>query len=119
MRNKTDLATAALQQGSLIAADESLTAVDLATVAMSYDTKLAEWRRRGYVWWTNTDNTTNEIPNEVFGPLTLLLYNEIRSAFGQANDPVTQQRTENELLKGLRRVNTKQPSGESTRFSSY
>ena len=121
MITKADLARNVMQQGTLIAAGEEMSAVDLQVIADSYDAKLAEWRRRGFVWWENTvgSTTIEEIPLDVAPSLALLLFNEVKSTFGVPNDAVQQTQMEEELLKRLRRLNHKPPSGESTPFSSY
>ena len=119
MRTKTDLITSVMQQDSAISAGETVTADDSDLISVAYDTKLAEWRRRGFVWWTNTNATTAEIPDEVFSTLSLLVWNEVKSSFGYQASLAEQLQAEDQLLKRLRRLNMKPPSGEATRFSSY
>lgn len=120
MRSKAELAVAVLQQGALIASDESVTAADQATIVNSYDSKLPEWRRRGYIWWDNVASpNTDSIPDEAFSTLVLLIFNDVRSAFGLANEPMQQVMTEDGLLRQLKRINHKPPSGEATPFSVF
>lgn len=122
MKTKNQLAVAVLQDIRVLAANESPTAADAALVEGAYDTKLAEWRRRGFVWWTNTNRSTQEIPDEVFPALVDLISNEVAGAFASAGAPrnaVEKRAIEAELLRSLRALNHKPPSGEPTSFSSY
>ena len=121
MKTKAELVTSVLQGLRVLSAAEDPSAEDSALVQSAYDSKLAEWRRRGFVWWTNTDATTAEIPDEVFATLSDLMENELAGSFGVGKDMTGAEKRieENELLRHLRVLNTKPPSGEATPFSSY
>lgn len=121
MQTKADLSSDTLRQMGVLNATEDPTAEDAAFVERTYDTKLSEWRRRGFVWWTNTNRDAAEIPDEVFASLVDLLENEVGSTYGMsgAKNNVEKRAIEQELLKSLRRLNYKPPSGEQTPFSSY
>jgi hypothetical protein len=121
MKTKADLVVSVLQGLRIIAAAENPSAEDSALVQAAYDSKLAEWRRRGLVWWTNTDATTQEIPSEVFATLSDLMESECAGSFGVGQDMsrADKRAEENELLRGLRMMNAKPPSGEVTPFSSF
>lgn len=121
MQKKLDLSTDTLRQMGVLNALEDPSAEDAAFVERTYDTKLAEWRRHGFVWWTNTNRNTSEIPDEVFPVLVDLMENEVGSTFGMngTKNNAEKRLIEQELLKSLKRLNHKPPSGESTPFSSY
>lgn len=119
MRTKQELSTAVLQNNRYVGAGETPAPADAAVVEDAYDAKLAEWRRRGLVWWTNTNRSTSEIPNEVFSALTDLMVNEVKSYFEVAQDQATKRAIEEELLRNLRRMNHKPATGESTPFSVF
>lgn len=120
MTTKAELSTDVLRQMAVIASNESPSSEDAAFVERAYDTKLAEWRRLGFVWWANTSRTTDEIPAEVVGVLTDLLENETAGAFGKSSPATAEKReTERILLRALRAINHKPPSGEQTPISSY
>lgn len=118
-KTKAELVRAVLEQMRQVGVGETIPAPQSAFVEKRYDSKLAQWRREGFVWWTNTDRTTSEIPDEVFATLCDLIENEISKPVGEDN-PVMQKRAiERQLLRELRRMNPKPPSGESTPFSAY
>jgi hypothetical protein len=119
MKTKVDLVTAIMQQSGILDADSPVTASDSALVEAAYDSKLAEWRRRGFVWWTNSGRDVEEIPGEVFATLTELMINDVKGSFQQGGSPVEKMAIERELLKPLRQLNHKPPSGESTPFSVF
>ena len=108
-----------MRQNRYVDSNEAPSAADAAYVEQTYDSKLAEWRRRGLVWWTNTNRTTAEIPDEVFSVLCDLIQNQIASAFEAAPGPPQTQQLEEVLLGNLRRLMHKPPSGEATPFSPY
>lgn len=118
-RTKADLSRSVLTQLRILAAGEPLSARDAAFVEGRYDSKLAQWRRLGFVWWPNTNRTTEEIPDEVFSILGDLMQNELESSYREALPVVQKRAFEVELLRELRKLNHKPPSGEVTPFSSY
>lgn len=120
MRTKRELSAAVLS-GSLriVSATETASADDTALVEAAYDAKLAEWRRRGVVWWTNTTALTAEIPDEVYSILIDLIENDVAASYGKGGTGAEKRMAEAELLRDLRRLNAKPPSGEATQFSSY
>ena len=121
MRTKAELSTDTLRQMGILNAIEDATAEDAALAEGVYDAKLAEWRRLGLVWWTNTNRNTAEIPDEVYGILGDLLENELNQPFGMSGSPSGPQKREAEkvLLLDLRALNHKPPSGEATPFSIF
>jgi hypothetical protein len=119
MRTRTELIASVLCGLGVIDPGETPSPEETAMVEFSYKRRLAEWRRRGFVWWTNTDATTEEIPNELFETLSDLMQNEVAGRFGDGLDEVEKRAQEDELLRNLRMLNAKPLSGESTPFSSY
>lgn len=120
MRTKRELSTAVLTGDlRIIGAGQSIPSEDAALVEDAYDAKLAEWRRRGFVWWTNTSASTEEIPDEVFAILVDLMDNEVGAAYGKGKGGAEKRLEETELLRSLRILNSKPPSGEQTPFSAY
>jgi hypothetical protein len=121
MQTKADLSTDVLRSMAVISATEDATAEDAAFVERAYDAKWAEWRRLGFVWWTNTDRDATEIPDECMSALVDLMENECQGSFGigGTRSNAEKRAEERELLKALKRMNHKPPSGESTPFSSY
>jgi hypothetical protein len=57
--------------------------------------------------------------NAVFGTLSDLMVNEVQGSFTEPMDPVAKMEREEQLLRRLRRLNHKPPSGESTPFSAF
>jgi hypothetical protein len=119
MRTKAELSADVLEGLRITGAGETASAEDTAMVEGSYDTKLAEWRRRGVVWWTNTDRDTEEIPDDVFGVLVDLITNEVAGAFGKGPGGSEKRGEERRLLAGLHELNVKPPSGEPVTFVTY
>jgi peptidoglycan hydrolase-like protein with peptidoglycan-binding domain len=119
VKTKAQLATAVLRNNRFIGANEEPSAADGRFVEDAYDDKWAEWRRRGFVWWENTSRSAAEIPAEVFGTLSDLMVNEVQGSFTEPMDPVAKMEREEQLLRRLRRLNHKPPSGESTPFSAF
>lgn len=121
MLTKAELVVEVLGQLRVLAASEDPSVKDAAFVALAYDGKLDEWRRRGFVWWLNTGYVVREIPIEVFDTLVDLMTNELSNSFGvRKTIPLARKRSnETYLLRSLRGINAKPPSGESTTFSSY
>jgi hypothetical protein len=119
MRTKTDLIRATMQNGGYLGADETVSDADSAAIELRYDTKLAEWRRLGFVWWVNTSLTVAEIPDDVFAVMSQLMLNEVMPLFGTNISPTDQEAAEQRLLRKLRRLNHKPQSGEPTRSSHF
>lgn len=118
-KTKADFIRAVLTQMNKVGIGEPIPTDTAAYVERVYDAKLAQWRREGCVWWTNTDRVTEEIPLEVFPTLCDLVENEISKTFGEENPPAEKRLKERGLLRELRRLNHKPPSGEATPFSIY
>lgn len=116
---KQQLATRVLLRLGEYQNNQPITAEDMDYVCDQYDAKRLEWREQGACWWPNTDDTTSEIPIEAAPALEKLLVNEIGPAFGRQMSPVDQMAAEEMLLRPLRRLMAKPPSGEATTFDAY
>lgn len=119
MKTKAQLSTSVLRKLRVVDAIETPAATDAALVEDAYDSKLAEWRRLGRVWWTNTNRSTEEIPDEVFDVLRRLIANAVMDDYGLRTGGVSEEQMEKQLLRDLKALNHKPPSGESTGFSSF
>lgn len=118
-KTKAELSAAVLEQMRETGMGETPDADASDLVERRYDAKLAEWRDQGLVWWTNTNRNTQEIPLELFQPLIDLMENEVAHAFGRDNPTVQRREIETQLLKPLRRSQSRRPSGEPTRTVNY
>lgn len=118
-RTKQQLSTAVLEQLRETGAGQTPDAADARLVEDRYDAKLAEWRDRGLVWWTNTNRSTAEIPLEVFQALVDLMENEVSHTFNRDNPTVQRRMMEEQLLAPIRRSKSARSSGESTWTSHY
>lgn len=116
---KQQLATRVLQRLGEYSPDQPITAADMDYVCDQYDAKRLEWRENGACWWPNTDDVTSEIPIEASSALEKLMLNEVGPAFGRPMGAVDQMAAEEALLRPLRRLMAKQPSGEATTFDAY
>lgn len=117
-RTKTDLITAVATKLRISGLGDTPAAEEAAIIRQAYDDKLEQWREMGLVYWTNTDNATQEIPNIVFPMMVMLVANWVAPDFGKgsATDAITM---EEALLIPLRRHMAKPPSGEPTSFTDY
>lgn len=97
-RTATQLATTVLRKLGAIDALESPSAADVAYVRSEYAAKLAEWADRDLVYWKEDD-----IPDAVYGPLSLLMINEVQGAYGRPQAPAAQADNEEKLIHMLRR----------------
>lgn len=118
-KTKQQLSTRVLEQMRIVGVGEDPPAEDAARIEGRYDSKLAEWRERGLVWWTNTDRSTAEIPDEVFPVLADLMENEAGHSYGIENPVMQRLQVEERMLLRLARFTTSGPSGEATETSSY
>lgn len=124
MRTKQELVTAALRGLRVLPDGETPSAEDFDTGEAAYDELHSELADRGLVYWTNTDDVTQEIPLAVFSGLTSILADRIAASYGK---PPTQTQDEDGRMvtgyvAGMRRLRqhmSKAPSGEATPFSSY
>jgi hypothetical protein len=118
-KTKAQLSTDVLRQMNETGAGQAPDADDAKLIEDRYDTKLAEWRDRGLVWWTNTGRNTAEIPLELYQAIVDLMENEVKDTYGRDN-PLPQRRMiEEQLLAPLRRSKSSRASGVSTSFSIY
>jgi len=119
-KTKTEISTATLQQMRIVGTDETPAASDTAVVQNRYDSKLAEWRDKGLVWWPNTDAVTAEIPDEVAAIITDLMENETAHVFGKGLRTVAERMAQEDIiLRRLYRMLARLPSGEPTQFSVF
>jgi hypothetical protein len=118
-KTKAQLSTDVLRQMNETGAGQAPDADDAKLIEDRYDAKLAEWRDRGLVWWTNTDRNTAEIPLELYQAIVDLMENEVKDTYGRDN-PLPQRRMiEEALLAPLRRSKSSRASGVPTSFSAY
>lgn len=118
-KTKQQLSTAVLEQMREVGAGQTAAAEDADIVERRYDVKLEEWRDRGYVYWTNTNRYTAEIPDVVFQGIVDLMENETMHQFGRDNDPVQRRAIEERLLGVLIRLQSRRASGEPTKFEIF
>ncbi len=119
MRTLAELSADVLQRLRITGAGETASAEDTTLVESTYTSKFAEWRRRGLVWWTYTDRSTEEIPDDVFSVLVDLIENEVAGSFGKGEGGYAKREQERMLLRDLRQLNIKPASGEPTSFVTY
>lgn len=81
-RTQADLATAVLKELRIIAADETPSAEDQATVLAKYADMFEEMKDRDVAFWP-----VASIPSAVFGALTKVIAAECAASFGVAFDP--------------------------------
>jgi hypothetical protein len=105
---RQQLATAVLQDGGIIGASEIPSAEDQQYVMGVYDLKYAELAAHGneYVYWP-----INEIPDAVFLPMRDLVWNEIRTAYGQPIDADKKEQLATTIMRRIRRHVATQASG--------
>lgn len=124
MKTKNDLIRAVLSQLRIIGSVGDPSAEDASDVADHYDDVYAQLVDQGLCYWTNTDRTTEEIPDVVFRPLANIVSAEACDSFGK-EEPVTYDETGEKIpvrakgYRDLRRHMSKKPSGEATPFSSF
>lgn len=124
MLRKRDIVNGALFDLRVSDAVESPAAEDYDVCAARYDALHAALRDLGLCYWPNTDDNTEEIPDALEIPLTLLLSARCARMFGkeegsEAGDdgrPIPQSVF---AMRAIRKHIAKKPSGEPTPFSSY
>lgn len=119
MLTKRQLVTRILLRMNKIASEETPTAADMAYVGGEYDSKRLEWRDRGLCWWPNTSLDAEEIPDAAAPALIALMANVVGPAFGMMQPLTNQLAQEEELLRPLRRLIAKHPTGEDTVFDIF
>ena len=102
-KTKSQLATAVLQQLSVLAAEEAASADDSNTVQTIYEDRLERLYDDELAYWL-----ADEIPEAVFRAVVILIANEAAPTFGQIFDPSAELYAEGLLKKH----NTKQSTGE-------
>lgn len=104
-KSQNDLSTAVLRQIGVLGAEETAETADVLLIQGIYLGKHVEWTSRGYADWPNLGNpATAEIPDDRFQILTLLVSNEVLSAFGTPNPEEQRVSREQLLLVSLRRL---------------
>lgn len=106
MKSQSDLAPAVLHHIGVLGADETADPADVALVLAVYASKHLEWTERGYVDWPrdSADPSTEDIPDDRFQTLVLLMGNEVLAAFGTPLPEETRIQREQLLLVALRRL---------------
>ena len=87
-KSKTDLAHEVLKILRIAPSEEMAEPEDVELVRDKYDRRLELWRDDGLIHWPNTDNTTEEIPDNVFDSVAMALCGEVYSYFGIRELPV-------------------------------
>lgn len=82
-KTKTELARRALEELGLLDINTDPDGVTQGFIFGRYDTKYEQLLDKGFVYWANTDNTTEEIPEAVFDALGMILAGEMAPTFGR------------------------------------
>lgn len=124
MRTRRELCTDVLEELRMVTTGLPPSANNLATVRDHYEEVHAQLVDRGLCYWTNTDDTTAEIPLAIYRPLVNIVTAEVAGNFGK-DEPVAFDENGEKVAAGvkgwrdLRRHMAKRPSGEPTPFSPY
>lgn len=124
-KTKNQLVERAMLRLGVLDAGESPSSVDLTYVGAEYDTALEQLRDIGLAYWPNTNGTTADIPDVVFGALVSIMLGRIAGAFGQEEPGETDLMTGEVLPAGtvgmrlLRRHMAKRTSNEATQTNYF
>lgn len=117
-QNQNTLAEAVLRNIGVLGAEETADTNDTGLIKAVYANKHAEWTERGFVDWPLTGDAVNEIPDDAFETVKLLMSNEVLSAFGTPQAEDVRMSREALLLVSLRRLvagTERSPCGNMTK----
>lgn len=89
-KTKAQLAKRTLQRLRVVSSNQDPSDADALFVKEEYDTLYEKWLEAGKVHWTNTDDTTEEIPEPVFDALVNIMAGQVAPQFGMPEPEVTE-----------------------------
>ena len=123
-KSKTDLAYEVLKILRIAPSTDTADAEDVDLIRDKYDRRLELWRDDGLIHWPNTDNTTEEIPDNVFDAVVMAMCGEVYTYFGIRELPMKKKFGRampiDEIgLKEMRQLMTKRTANEDVPTVSY
>jgi hypothetical protein len=123
-KSKTDLAYRVLQILRIAPSSSTADPEDVQLIRDVYDRRIELWRDDGLIHWPNTDNTTEEIPDNVFDSVAMAMCGEVHADFGVRELPARvkfgrMMPIDQIGLKEMRQLMTKRTANEDVPTVSY